>query len=259
MNLLTEDNLPYYFRTLAAIPGLHVDPRVAALVGMAAMFAGASRALLASVVFAFEVTQQPNGLLPLLAGCTMAFLVSSRWMRTTIMTEKIARRGVRVPAEYEADYLDRIPVHAACSHHVVTLPASQTLEATRAWLLGGDPDAGHQGYPVLDDDGHVIGVLTRRDLLGNRRDGTELLQVLVTRPPVIVAGEHTLREAADRMVEADIGRLVVVDGADPGHMIGFLTRGDLLAAHARRLREAREPSRTLGRKGLAARGDGRLE
>jgi len=231
---------------LSAVPGLHVDPRVAALVGMAAMFAGASRAVLASVVFAFEVTQQPNGLLPLLAGCTMAFMVSGRLMGNTIMTEKIVRRGVKVPTEYEADYLDRIPVHAACSRDVVTLPASQTLARTHAWLLGGHADAGHQGYPVLDDAGHVIGVLTRRDLLGAGRGGDVTLGSLVTRPPVMVAADRSLREAADRMVDADIGRLVVVDGADPGHMIGFITRGDLLAAHARRLREAREPVRTFG-------------
>ena len=74
---------------------------------MAAIFAGASRALLASVVFAFETTLQPLGLLPLLGGCTAAFLVSCLLMRNTIMTEKIARRGVRVPAEYSADFLDR--------------------------------------------------------------------------------------------------------------------------------------------------------
>ena len=78
-----------------------------ALVGMAAIFAGASRALLASVVFAFETTLQPLGLLPLLGGCTAAYLVSCLLMQHTIMTEKIARRGVRVPAEYSADFLDQ--------------------------------------------------------------------------------------------------------------------------------------------------------
>ena len=60
---------------------------------MAAMFAGASRALLASVVFAFETTRQPMGLLPLLGGCSAAYLVSLLLMRNSIMTEKIARRG----------------------------------------------------------------------------------------------------------------------------------------------------------------------
>jgi len=49
-----------------------VSVPIAALVGMAAIFAGASYALLASVVFAFETTRQPISLLPLLAGCTAA-------------------------------------------------------------------------------------------------------------------------------------------------------------------------------------------
>ena len=67
---------------------------------MAAIFAGASRALLASVVFAFETTRQPMGLLPLLGGCTAAYLISCLLMQNTIMTEKLARRGLRVPSEY---------------------------------------------------------------------------------------------------------------------------------------------------------------
>ncbi|HLJ75310.1 MAG TPA: chloride channel protein, partial [Thermoanaerobaculia bacterium] len=104
-----------------AFPHLGIDARICGLVGMAAMFAGASRALLASVVFAFETTLQPLGLLPLLGGCTAGYLVSAMLMRNTIMTEKLARRGVRVPAEYAADYLDRIRVGDACSRNVVTL------------------------------------------------------------------------------------------------------------------------------------------
>ena len=83
-------------------PGLGIDPRIAALVGMAAIFSGASRALLTSVVFAFETTRQPIGLLPLLGGCTAAFIISSLMMRYTIMTEKLARRGTHVPTEYIA-------------------------------------------------------------------------------------------------------------------------------------------------------------
>src|SRR5438552_2549573 len=82
--------------------------RIAALVGMAAIFAGASRALLASVVFAFETTRQPLGLLPILGGCTTSFLASSLLLRNSIMTEKIVRRGTRVPSEYAADYLDMV-------------------------------------------------------------------------------------------------------------------------------------------------------
>ena len=111
---------------------LGVDPRIAALVGMAAMFAGASRALLASVVFAFETTRQPIGLLPLLGGCAAAYLVSCLLMRNSIMTEKIARRGVRVAGEYVADFLSSRPLRAHMSTAVITFAADDTLGAARA-------------------------------------------------------------------------------------------------------------------------------
>jgi len=228
---------------VAWLPGLHVDPRVAALVCMAAIFAGASRAFLTSVVFAFETTQQPHGLLPLLGACAAAYLVSGLMMRNTIMTEKIARRGVRVPAEYAADWLERISVGEACSRQVVSLRATETIGDVQQWLATEAAPSKHQGFPVLSSEGHLLGVVTRRDLLRASSPADATVHSLVSRPPIVVREDHTLREAADHMVEADVGRLVVVAG--DGRMVGIVTRGDLLKAHAQRLREARETSRHL--------------
>ena len=70
------------------------------MIGMASVFAGCSRALLASVVFALEATRQPAGLVPLLGASAISYLISHWFMENTIMTEKIARRGIRVPSEY---------------------------------------------------------------------------------------------------------------------------------------------------------------
>lgn len=83
-------------------PGISIDLRIAALVGMAGCFAGASRALFTSIIFAFETTRQPNSLGPLLVGCTLSYVVSSLLMKHTIMTEKLARRGHHVPTKYAA-------------------------------------------------------------------------------------------------------------------------------------------------------------
>ena len=116
-----------------AAPSLHVDGHVAALVGMAAIFAGASHALLASVVFAFETTRQPLGLLPLLGGCTAAFLISSLMMRYTIMTEKLARRGTHVPFEYiaaEPEEIKRRDEDAVRERHL-ELPMEISLRRQR--------------------------------------------------------------------------------------------------------------------------------
>ena len=239
---------------VALAPWLQIDPRMAALVCMAAIFAGASRAFLTSVVFAFETTQQPHSLLPLLGACAAAYLISGLMMRNTIMTEKIVRRGVRVPSDYAADYLDQVYVRDACSRNVVTLRAAQTLAEIRPWLAEAGTAAKHQGFPIVGDDGTLLGVVTRRDLYDATHHDDVAVGSLVTRPPLVVREDHTLREAADHMVEMDVGRLIVVDGQDPHRMIGIITRGDLLAAHARRLREARNLSRhlDLGKKPLAS-------
>jgi H+/Cl- antiporter ClcA/predicted transcriptional regulator len=227
-----------------AFPELAADPRIAGLVGMAAMFSGASRALLAAIIFALETTRQPLGLLPLLGGCTAAYLVSCLLMRHTIMTEKIARRGVQVPSEYAADPFEQMRVENACARTVVSLRASDSIEQVRVWLAGGSPETQHQGYPVLDDKGHVCGVLTRRDLANPALEPATRLASLVRRAPITIGEQHTLRAAADLMVGANIGRLIVVSESD-GHMVGILTRSDLLIAHSRRLHETQHASRHL--------------
>jgi CIC family chloride channel protein len=86
-------------------PGSGITLATAALVGMAAMFAGASRALLTSIVFALETTGQTNGLLPLLGACVAAYFVSFFLMKGSIMTEKIRRRGITTPDSYESGLL----------------------------------------------------------------------------------------------------------------------------------------------------------
>ncbi|MGH9410485.1 MAG: chloride channel protein, partial [Vicinamibacterales bacterium] len=154
------------------IPGAAVDPRLAALVGMAALFTGASHSMLAWVVFAFETTRQPLGLLPLLGGCAAAYLVSMLNMRYSIMTEKIARRGIPVARGYEVDHLRQQSVKDWASSPVVTLGIGETLDDVRR-RLRDDPTLTHQGFPVVTSDGRLIGVVTRRDLLADRPgDGT---------------------------------------------------------------------------------------
>jgi H+/Cl- antiporter ClcA len=231
--------------TVSFAPQLGIDPRIAGLVGMAAIFAGASRALLTAVVFSFETTGQMAVLLPLLGGCTAAYLVSALLMRDTIMTAKIARRGVRVPSEYAADYLDQVTVGDACTREVYSLRADQTLAEVRRWLGEGSADAQHQGFPVVDANGQVQGVLTRRSLLDPQWSYELTVSELVMRAPLMVRESHSLREAADHMVDEHVGRLIVISHSAPHTMVGIITRGDILAAHARRLKESRHRGRHI--------------
>ncbi|MCY1041502.1 chloride channel protein [Corallococcus sp. bb12-1] len=227
-------------------PALGVDVRVAALVGMAALFAGASRALLTSVVFAFETTRQPLGLLPLLAGCSVSYLVSALLMRHSIMTEKLARRGGRIPTELGADALGQALVRDHGLRPVVTLQAEQPVEAVRAWLASDAAGSRHQGFPVVSAEGVLLGVLTRRDLLDGQDAGVRRMKDLVKRPPAVVFDDSSLREAADLMMDEGVGRLPVMARDRPGHLVGILTRSDLLAGHRQRRENAHRRERGLG-------------
>ncbi len=228
-------------------PALGVDITVAGLVGMAAIFAGASHALLASVVFAFETTRQPLGLLPLLAGCSASYLVMLLLMRNSIMTEKLARRGTSAPTDYTLDPLSQITVQDAMSTDPITLDASLTLGVVRAWLASGAGGTNHQGFPVVTADEHLVGVVTRRDLLGGEGDELRVGEV-VKRSAVVIYIDNTLREAADHMVRESVGRLAVVTRASPSQIVGVLTRSDLLAGHTRRLRGLDRAERLLSAK-----------
>jgi len=121
---------------------------------------------------------------------------------------------------------------------VVSINAADSLAQVRSWLAHGGGAASHQGFPVLNERGELIGVITRRDITDTRIADTELAGRLIRRPPAIVYADNTLREAADHMVREGVGRLPVVLREQPRSVIGIVSRSDLLAAHDRRLQAA---------------------
>lgn len=225
------------------LPATGIDPRVAALVGMASLFAGASRAVLTSAVFAFETTRQPLGLLPLLGGCVAAYFVSCHVMRHTIMTEKIARRGVRTPAEYVADALDRVLVRSIAASKVVALKADDRLDELRLWINSGVEGSSHQGFPVLNEQGHLVGVVTRRDI--QKESAGQRVRDVIRLMPKFVYDDSTARQAADHMANHGVGRLPVVSRAEPTKVVGIVTRSDILSCYRRSLEEERAEAPTI--------------
>jgi CBS domain-containing protein len=163
-------------------------------------------------------------------------------MKHTIMTEKIARRGTNVESDYEVDFLSQVPVRDIASPEVVALKADDYVEDVRDWMASRDPDSLHQGFPVVDDSGNLLGVVTRRNLLNLELEIDSKVKDILTRPPVVIYDTNTAREAADHMVREQVGRLPVVTRANPKKLVGIVTRSDLLATHARRLAAANRTS-----------------
>ncbi|NLT70134.1 MAG: chloride channel protein [Verrucomicrobiaceae bacterium] len=209
--------------------GLEISLGVAALVGMSAMFAGASRALLASVVFAFETTLQPNALPALLAGATAAHLIARLVTRHSIMTERISRRGLVVPNSYLPDPLAHMQVGAVMSDDFQTLPASLSAEELAHRISAHDPEVSRrQACLLADPEGLLAGIVTRGDLL-KCAPGATLLQA-GSSDLVVAYPDESVAEVLARMFHHDIGRLPVVSRESALQAVGYLGRAEILVA-----------------------------
>jgi H+/Cl- antiporter ClcA len=152
---------------LTVFPHSDINLPTCALIGMAAMFAGAARALLTAIVFAFETTMQPHGLLPLLGACTAAYFVSFFLMKSSIMTEKIQRRGVATPDVYGPDVLQGINVEDAMDKTMVVEgePEAYVHPGRKLSVAIALMDKYNTDYLPVVENGKVIGVLTARLIL----------------------------------------------------------------------------------------------
>ena len=209
-------------------PGAGITLPLAALVGMAAMFAGASRALLTSIIFAIECTDQANALLPLLAACVASYIVSYFLMENTIMTEKIARRGVKTPDTYHPDILEKIRVQNVLQPHQALLNANSTIEQTRE-LLEGSKAHQHNYYIVVNDDGSFKGIISFSNLMSMQHNDRQPVGSLIRRKPFAIALQDTLKTAATMMAKENLDVLPVTDGSNM--VTGILTYRDILSAY----------------------------
>lgn len=225
------------------IPTAHLSPGAYALVAMAAVFGAASRATFAFIVFAFEITRDYNAILPLMLACVIADLIGLRYLRSSIMTEKLARRGLFVPGEYAVGVLEMVRVGEVMRTDVQPLPSDVTVRELAVRMARGDsPFHVVPGLPLVDNENRLVGVVTQSDVLrsmeGDPQGERSVLEAGSDAPIVAYTNDFVI-DALHRMLEHDIGRLPVVTRDDPQKMIGYLDRSSVLSAWTRQIEEER--------------------
>ena len=230
----------FLFGTVAIslFPNAGVSLPLAAMIGMSAMFAGASRALLTSIIFAIETTDQANALLPLLAACVASYLVSFFLMKNTIMTEKIARRGVKTPHVYEPDILDRLTVQHVIEKAGMVLSANATVDEVRNWLRKNKNEQRNY-FIVVSEDGCFKGIISFSNLFSMHHSTGIQIGSLIRRKPFAVTITDSLKTAVEMMARENIDVLPVISSRS-NEVTGILSYKNILSVYKHHVEDHKE-------------------
>ena len=198
-----------------------------ALLGMTAILGGTMRAPLTAILFAVELTGNFHVLPALLTASAAGFAFTVLVMRRSILTERIARRGLHLTREYGIDPFEVMRVGEIMASPAEALAASMTIKQTIGFFETGQDR--HKSYPVIRDDGRLIGLISRGDVLRWMRDGATGEELLgdVALEVATAFPDETAGQLADRMAQGRFSRVPVIAREDR-KLIGIVTRHELL-------------------------------
>ncbi len=224
------------------------DPGLWAMIGMAAMMGGTMQAPLTGMIFVLELSHDLNALPALMVGSVASLGVTVLWLRRSILTEKLARRGQHIAREYSVDLLELTRVGEVMDKDIPTVPTTMTVTELSNLIAQGDPlISRRQATLIMDADNKLAGIITRGDILRVLRESmTSKLTVMEAGESklIVTYADESLHEAASRMLKHDIGRLPVVEYDDQRKVVGYLGRAAILSAQAKFYEE--EEVRTRG-------------
>ncbi len=239
-------------------PDMQVTSGAYAMVGMAAVFAGAARAPITGIIILFEMTRDYRIILPLMFATVISTVLAQFFESESIYTLKLKRRGIDMHAKKDTNLMHEILVKEAMT------PADKLPTVKPAMLL---PElahlfqqTSHHGFMVLDDCNEVFGIVTLADLERALEKGKAEVRVrdICTRNLVTVFPDETLDDALRHFGELDVGRLPVVDSREPRRLLGVLRRGDIVHAYSRLLVDKNKRNHRLARLRLEAAADTEL-
>lgn len=210
-------------------PGLQIAPPAFAMVGMAAVLAGAVHAPLTAVILLFEMTRDYRIILPLMFAVVVSMLISQHLERDSVYNLGLARKGIRLERGRDVELLETITVKEVMQPAPFTLLESDKLIKASELFL----QTHHHGVPVVNDRDELVGIFTIQDLDRNEIERWSELTIgeVCSRNLVFAYPDETIGVALHRMGAHDVGRLPVVERKNPRHLVGLLRRADLARAY----------------------------
>jgi H+/Cl- antiporter ClcA len=207
------------------LPTVVSDPAFYALAAMAAVFGGIARAPFTSIVFLFELSHNPNALLPLIV-CVM---VSDGFVRLcsrdSIMTIKLVKRGLIVLQDYSVPVLMRAKIDQVMRKEFTQFSAEDELRSVLEKYVPTD----NALMPVIDAAGALVGIVEPHDLLRTEPPDHHVKMRELARRDYVLAYPGELVDQVHRdMMLKNTENVVVVQPEGPRKPIGIARANDIL-------------------------------
>lgn len=205
------------------------QPGAFALVGMGAVFAGIVRAPVTSIIIIFEMTNNYSMILPLMVANITSYVLAGRLSPHPIYDALLMQDGIHLP-HGRHHILREIPVSAAMTHEVVTVPGDLTV--MDAFQHVQQLPVYHHSYPVVDPEGRLEGIITFNDLKRAiaAGDSSRRLADLFNGGVVHAHPDHTLDQVILKLGREGISQLPVVSRRDTTKLLGIITMDDITRA-----------------------------
>jgi CIC family chloride channel protein len=210
-------------------PSLPIAPPAFAMVGMAAVLAGAVHSPLTAILLLFEMTNDYRIILPLMFAVAISLAISQRLQRDSVYTLGLARKGIRLEHGRDVEVMQAIRVEEVMERDVQTFKDSDSL----AYAAQVFSETHHHGLPVVNEANEIVGILTLQDMDRAHQAGKENLTVgqVCTHNMLEAYPDETIGAVLRRMSASAVGRLPVVERDNPRHLVGLLRRSDVIRAY----------------------------
>ena len=213
------------------LPSVTASPGAYSIVGMGAVVSATTHGPLTALLMLFEMTGDYKIILPLMITCIISNIVGRQFLKESIYTLKLTRRGINLEEGKEVNVLKSIKVNEVMNTDVETITEALGLERLAEIISKSK----YNSFPVVSDGNKLTGILSYFDyneaIFDEHLKGLVVAKDIATLDVVTISTDDNLYNALEKITFKDFAILPVVSTDDPAQLVGVLTRRDIMGAY----------------------------
>lgn len=213
------------------LPNVAVDPGAYAIVGMAAVFAGAARAPITAILIVFEMSNDYKLILPLMLATVLATFLAEHLFSESIYTLKLKLKDINLQRGRDLDLMQSLQVREAMTLDPYVVQADMPVDELGRYLQ----ETHSHSFPVVDRDHKLAGMVSIRDyeraLEQENSNQLTVLDIATTGKLLTAYEDEPLSDAIQRLGIRGVNKMPVMSRQDPDRVIGVIRHRDIVKAY----------------------------